>query len=131
MQTTKLLAFAISSFVIGVAGVLWGFVYLRTVEPAGFDLDRSFQILFIVIIGGLGSVAGSFLGAAFIVLLPVALDNAATHAFAGLVDPGHLENLEKVIFGSLIIFFLVKEPRGLAQLWDRAWSWIRRWPLVG
>jgi len=128
---TKLLAFATSSFICGVAGGLWAFTYLGTVEPHGFDLDRSFQVLFIVIIGGLGSVAGSFLGAAFIVLLPVALDNAAARFLSGVVDPGHLENLEKVIFGSLIIFFLVKEPRGLAQLRERAWSWIRRWPLVG
>ncbi|HEY9345834.1 MAG TPA: branched-chain amino acid ABC transporter permease, partial [Inquilinus sp.] len=59
---TKLLAFAVSSFIIAVAGVLWAFAYLRTVEPAGFNLDRSFQILFIIIIGGLGSIRGAFLG---------------------------------------------------------------------
>lgn len=57
---TKLLAFAISSFIIGIAGVLWAFAYLRTVEPAGFNLDRSFQVLFIVIIGGLASIRGAF-----------------------------------------------------------------------
>lgn len=57
---TKLLAFAISSFIIGIAGVLWAFTYLRTVEPAGFNLDRSFQILFIIIIGGLASIRGAF-----------------------------------------------------------------------
>ncbi len=60
---TKLLAFAVSSFIIGVAGALWAFAYLRTVEPAGFNLDRSFQILFIVIIGGLATIRGAFLGA--------------------------------------------------------------------
>ena len=59
-----------SSFYCGVAGALWAFAYLGTVEPHGFDLNRSFQILFIVIIGGLGSVIGSFLGAAFIALFP-------------------------------------------------------------
>ncbi|NOZ14554.1 MAG: branched-chain amino acid ABC transporter permease, partial [Betaproteobacteria bacterium] len=67
---TKLLAFAVSSFVIGVAGVLWGFVYLRTVEPAGFNLDRSFQILFIIIIGGLATIRGAFLGAALVAVFP-------------------------------------------------------------
>ena len=70
---TKLLAFALSSFIVGVAGVLWAFAYLRTVEPAGFNLDRSFQILFIVIIGGLGTLRGAFLGASFIVVLPLIL----------------------------------------------------------
>lgn len=59
---TKLLAFAISGFYLGVAGSLWAFAYLGTVEPHGFDLSRSFQVLFIIIIGGLGSVLGNFLG---------------------------------------------------------------------
>jgi len=127
---TKLLAFATSSFVCGVAGALWAFTYLGTVEPHGFDLDRSFQILFIVIIGGLGSVRGAFFGAAFIVLLPVALDNLAGRLFADVIDPGHLENLEKMIFGGLIILFLIKEPRGLARLSEKAWAWLRRWPLT-
>jgi len=113
---SKLLAFAISSFYCGVAGALWAFAYLGTVEPHGFDLDRSFQILFIIIIGGLGSVAGSFFGAAFIVLLPILLDNVATTFFSGVVDPGHLQNAQKILFGSSIILFLVKEPEGLARL---------------
>jgi branched-chain amino acid transport system permease protein len=87
-------------------------------------------VLFIVIIGGLGSVWGAFLGAAFIVLLPVALDNLAAHLLAGVVDPGHMENLEKMVFGSLIIVFLVKEPRGLARLFEKLLAWLRRWPLT-
>jgi branched-chain amino acid transport system permease protein len=113
---TKLLAFAVSSFYCGVAGALWAFTYLGTVEPHGFDLDRSFQVLFIIIIGGLGSIAGAFLGAAFMVLLPIVMDNLATHVFAGVVDSGHLENVQKVVFGGLIIFFLIKEPEGLWRL---------------
>ncbi|MFZ5896324.1 MAG: branched-chain amino acid ABC transporter permease [Myxococcota bacterium] len=113
---TKLQAFAVSSFYCGVAGALWAFAYLGTVEPHGFDLQRSFQVLFIVIIGGLGSLSGAFWGAAFIVLLPILLNHLATGFFAGVVDPGHLENLQKVLFGSLIIFFLIKEPEGLARL---------------
>ena len=69
----KLTAFAVSSFIVGVAGALWAFTYLGTVEPHGFDLNRSFQVLFIIIIGGMSSILGNFLVAAFIVLLPVAL----------------------------------------------------------
>jgi branched-chain amino acid transport system permease protein len=113
---TKLLAFAISSFYCGVAGVLWAFCYLGTVEPHGLDLTRSFQVLFIIIIGGLGSVSGSFLGAAFLVLLPVLLDRAARYSFSGSLDAGNLENAQKVLFGTLILFVLIKEPEGLARL---------------
>jgi len=126
---TKLVAFAVSSFYCGVAGVLWAFAYLGTVEPHGFDLDRSFQVLFIVIIGGLGSVFGNFLGAAFIVLLPVLLDHLAATLLAGTVDPGNLENLEKIVFGGLIVFFLIKEPDGLARLWQSFRERSRVWPL--
>jgi branched-chain amino acid transport system permease protein len=122
---TKLTAFAVSSFYCGVAGALWAFAYLGTVEPHGFDLDRSFQVLFIIIIGGLGSIAGGFLGAAFIVLLPILMDNIATHFFAGLIDPGHLENLQKVIFGGLIILFLIKEPEGLTRLLRTAFGRVK------
>jgi branched-chain amino acid transport system permease protein len=113
---TKLLAFAVSSFYCGVAGVLWAFCYLGTVEPHGLDLSRSFQVLFIIIIGGLGSVLGSFLGAAFIVLLPVLLDQIAQGLFSGSIDPGNLENAQKLVFGTLILVFLIKEPEGLARL---------------
>jgi branched-chain amino acid transport system permease protein len=127
---SKLSAFALSSFICGVAGALWAFAYLGTVEPHGFDLDRSFQVLFIIIIGGLGSVVGSFLGAAFIVLLPIVMDIVATRLFAGAVDPGHLENLQKLVFGGLIIFFLIKEPQGLARLCRGIGDRVRRWPLA-
>ena len=70
MMRTKLLAFAISSFYCGVAGALYAYTYLGTVEPEAFTLDLSFRVLFMVIIGGIGTVLGSFLGAAFITLLP-------------------------------------------------------------
>jgi branched-chain amino acid transport system permease protein len=127
---TKLLAFATSSFYCGVAGALWAFAYLGTVEPHGFDLDRSFQVLFIIIIGGLGSIAGAFLGAAFIVLLPILMDNVATRFLAGVVDPSNLENLQKLVFGGLIIFFLIKEPEGLARLLRTAAERLRRRAVV-
>jgi branched-chain amino acid transport system permease protein len=116
---TKLLAFAVSSFYIGVAGVLWAFAYLGTVEPHGFDLNRSYQILFIVIIGGLGSLSGAFLGAAFIVLVPIGLSLLASWGFAGAIDSGQLENLQKMLFGGLLIWLLIKEPDGLARLFGR------------
>jgi branched-chain amino acid transport system permease protein len=116
---TKLLAFALSAFYIGVAGVLWAFAYLGTVEPHGFDLNRSYQILFIVIIGGLGSLPGAFLGAAFIVLLPIALSLLSERVFAGSVDSGQLENLQKIVFGGLLIWLLIKEPEGLTRLLTR------------
>ncbi|RMO63169.1 Branched-chain amino acid ABC transporter, permease protein [Pseudomonas amygdali pv. eriobotryae] len=125
----KLLAFAISGFYLGVAGSLWAFAYLGTVEPHGFDLNRSFQILFIIIIGGLGSVQGNFLGAAFIVLFPILLGNLSALLPVGLIDSGQLENIQKMLFGALIIAFLIKEPEGLARLWLRLRQRARVWPL--
>jgi branched-chain amino acid transport system permease protein len=126
---TKLWAFAVSSFYCGVAGALWAFCYLGTVEPHGFDLGRSFQVLFIVIIGGLGSISGAFVGSAFLVFLPLAMDNAADKLFNGKIDPGNLQNLQKILFGVVIIVFLVKEPEGLVRLYRRARERLRRWPL--
>lgn len=126
---TKLLAFAISSFYLGVAGSLWAFTYLGTVEPHGFDLSRSFQILFIIIIGGLGSILGNFLGAAFIVLLPILLSTLSSTLFSGAIDSGQLENIQKIMFGSLIIIFLIKEPEGLAKIWLSLKHKARIWPL--
>ncbi len=116
---TKLLAFALSSFVIGVAGVLWGFVYLRTVEPAGFNLDRSFQILFIIIIGGLATLRGAFLGAALIVLFPLLLSRLGSLLLGQWFDSGVLELCQRIALGALIVGFLIAEPRGLAALWER------------
>lgn len=126
---TKLLAFAISGFFLGVAGALWAFTYLGAVEPHGFDLNRSFQILFIIIIGGLGSILGNFLGAAFIVLFPLLLSNLVALLPTGLIDAGQIENLQKMAFGALIIVFLVKEPEGLARLWQKFRERARLWPL--
>ena len=122
MLRTKLLAFAVSSFYCGVAGALWAFAYLGSVEPQAFDLTRSFQILFMIIIGGVGSVLGAFLGAAFIILLPILL-NVATHTLLPARMSGSLaSNLE------LIVFFLAVEPPGLARLWQIAKEKLRLWP---
>lgn len=129
LYKAKLLAFAISGFYLGVAGSLWAFAYLGTVEPHGFDLSRSFQVLFIIIIGGLGSVLGNFLGAGFIVLFPILLSHVSGLLPAGLIDSGQLENIQKMLFGALIIAFLIKEPEGLARLWQRFRQRARAWPL--
>ena len=116
---TKLLAFAFSSFVIGVAGVLWAFAYLRTVEPAGFNLDRSFEILFIVIIGGLASIRGAFLGAGLIVVFPLVLSRVGQALLGSVFDSGVLEMSQRIILGLLIVGFLIAEPAGLTALLDR------------
>lgn len=129
LPKAKLLAFAISGFYLGIAGSLWAFTYLGTVEPHGFDLARSFQVLFIIIIGGMGSILGNFLGAAFIVLFPLLLSNLAALLPVGLIDAGQLENVQKMIFGALIIAFLIREPDGLARLWQQFRALARRWPL--
>ncbi len=124
---TKLLAFAVSSFYCGVAGAMWAFIYTSAVESSAFEIDRSFQILFMIIIGGLGSILGSFLGAAFIVLLPIFLENAPL--LIGLEIPVNLvTNLQSMIFGALIMFFLIVEPHGLARLWQIGKEKLRLWP---
>jgi branched-chain amino acid transport system permease protein len=125
LMRTKLLAFAVSSFYCGVAGALYAFAYLGTVEPEAYNLDLSFRILFMIIIGGVGSVLGSFLGAAFIVLLPVAL-NILAHGLA--LPTSVASNLELMVFGALIIFFLIVEPHGLARLWQIGKEKLRLWP---
>ncbi|HEY2929674.1 branched-chain amino acid ABC transporter permease [Piscinibacter sp.] len=123
----KLTAFAVSSFIVGVAGALWGFVHLGSWEPAAFSIDRSFQLLFMVIIGGLGSIMGSFFGAAFIVLLPIALNQVP--GWLGIPISTEISaHLEVIIFGALIVFFLIVEPHGLARLWSIAKEKLRLWP---
>ncbi|HYD78931.1 MAG TPA: branched-chain amino acid ABC transporter permease [Paucimonas sp.] len=125
LMRTKLLAFAVSSFYCGVAGALYAFAYLGTVEPEAYNLDLSFRILFMIIIGGVGSILGSFLGAAFIVLLPIFL-NVVAHALS--LPTSVASNLELMVFGSLIIFFLIVEPHGLARLWQIGKEKLRLWP---
>ncbi len=116
---TKLLAFALSSAIIGIAGVLWAFAYLRTVEPAGFNLDRSFQILFIVIIGGLATIRGAFLGAGLIVIFPLVLSRLTGLFLGSVIDPGTIELLERIVLGTVIILFLIAEPNGLSAILSR------------
>ena len=131
IMKTKLLAFAISSFYCGVAGALYAFCYLGTVEPEAFNLDLSFRILFMVIIGGVGSILGSFLGAAFITLLPISLSllfGTVSHLLGVEISHAVLSNVELMVFGGLIIFFLIVEPHGLARLWQIGKEKLRLWP---
>ncbi|GGC54690.1 branched-chain amino acid ABC transporter permease [Chelatococcus reniformis] len=122
---SKLSAFFVGAAVCGVAGALWAFAYLGTVDARSFGLDRSFQVMFIIIVGGMGSIAGNFIGSAFIVLLPILLSQVSDRLFGGTVDAGQLANLQRIAFGALIIWFLIKEPAGLAALAERGWRRLR------
>ena len=131
LMRAKLLAFAVSSFYCGVAGALFAYAYLGTVEPEAFNLDLSFRILFMVIIGGVGTVLGSFLGAAFVTLLPVLLSVTVRYLDSNLnlhIAESTISNLEFMVFGGLIIFFLIVEPHGLARLWQITKEKLRLWP---
>jgi branched-chain amino acid transport system permease protein len=124
---TKLLAFGISSFYCGIAGAELVFLYFGSAETLAFDIAISFLVLFMIIIGGLGSILGSFLGAAFIVLVPIFLTNAPR--LVGLRPPVDLQKeIELMIFGGLIILFLIAEPLGLARLWQIIKQKLRLWP---
>jgi len=123
---TKLLAFAISSFICGVAGAEMFALHLGSVETIAFDVNLSFLILFMVIIGGLGSVMGSIMGAAFMVLTPILLTNVLV-GWVGM-QASSAKHVEFMVFGGLIIFFLIVEPNGLARLWQIAKEKLRLWP---
>ena len=123
---TKLLAFAISSFICGVAGAELFALHLGSVETIAFDVNLSFLVLFMVIIGGLGSVMGSILGAGFMVLTPIALTNVLV-GWVGM-QASSAKHVEFMVFGGLIIFFLIVEPNGLARLWQITKEKLRLWP---
>ncbi|TFL18986.1 branched-chain amino acid ABC transporter permease [Jannaschia formosa] len=123
----KLTAFAVSSFFVGVSGSLFFTVYLGAVEVGeAFGIQKSFLVLFMVIIGGLGSIFGSFAGAAFLVLLPVVLKIVGVDLLGWPTDI--VAHLNLVVVGGLIVFFLVVEPHGLAQLWRLTKEKLRLWP---
>ena len=123
----KLSAFAVSGFFIGISGALFFAVYLGAVEVGeAFGIQKSFLVLFMVIIGGLGSIFGSFAGAAFLVLLPVVLKLVGVDLLGWPTDI--VSHLQLVIVGALIIIFLIAEPHGIAQLWRVAKEKLRLWP---
>ena len=123
----KLTAFAVSSFYCGVAGALWGFVHLGSWEPLAFSINLSFSLLFMIIIGGMGSILGSYFGAFFIVALPIIL-NQLPAKLGVPISTAMASHLEIMIFGFLIIFFLIAEPNGLARLWAIGKEKLRLWP---
>jgi branched-chain amino acid transport system permease protein len=123
----KLSAFAVSSFYIGVAGAMMFALWLSSVEPvSSFGINQSFLVLFMIIIGGLGTVLGSFFGAAFIVLLPLFLTQVLVNGFG--IFPATAKHAEILVMGVLIIVFLIAEPHGLARLWYLAREKLRLWP---
>ncbi len=123
----KLSAFAASSFYVGISGALFFAVYLGAVEVTeAFGIQKSFIVLFMIIIGGLGSVFGSFAGAAFLVLMPVLLKNVMVGEFGW--DTGLAAQIELAIIGLLIVLFLILEPHGLSMLWRLLKEKLRLWP---
>jgi branched-chain amino acid transport system permease protein len=124
---TKLMAFAVSSFYCGVAGALLVFLWYGGAEADVFNVNQSFLILFMVIIGGLGSLLGSYLGAALIFILPIVL-RMLPPALGLEIRSVTVEHLTFVIIGVLIILFLIVEPHGLARLWQVAKQKLRVWP---
>jgi branched-chain amino acid transport system permease protein len=124
---TKLLAFAVSSFYCGVAGALMVFFWYGGSEASVFNINQSFTILFMIIIGGLGSLLGSFLGAALIYILPIILRFVPPELGLPL-QAATVEHITFMVVGVLIVFFLIAEPAGLARLWQIGKQKLRVWP---
>ena len=127
LYRTKLLAFAVSSFYAGVAGAMLVFLWLGASEADSFDINASFLVLFMVIIGGLGSLLGSYLGSVLILGLPIVL-RTLPGKLGIPVNSATVEHLQFMIVGALIIFFLIVEPHGLARLWAIGKEKLRLWP---
>jgi len=124
---TKLLAFAVSSFYCGVAGAMLVFLWYGGAEADTFNINQSFFVLFMVIIGGLGSLLGSYLGAALIFGLPILL-RILPDAVGVPMHSATIEHLSFLIVGALIVFFLIVEPHGLARMWQIVKQKLRVWP---
>src|SRR5690606_17052296 len=116
LMKAKLSAFAVSSYIVGIAGAMFVFLWRGAAEPVAFDIQLSFRVLFIAIIGGLGSILGNFLGAILIVALPVIL-NTLPGAFGVPLSSATVEHLNTMIIGALIIAVLILEPHGMARFW--------------
>jgi branched-chain amino acid transport system permease protein len=123
----KLIAFAVSTFYAGVAGSLICLCYVGAANIEEFNVMTSFALMGMIIIGGLGTLLGSFLGAGFWVMLPIAI-NQSLGAFMEVVPSDILANIEAIIFGGLIVFFLIVEPYGMARLWHTIKDKMRLWP---
>lgn len=127
LMKAKLSAFAVSSYIVGIAGALFVFLWRGAAEPVLFDIQLSFRVLFIVIIGGMGSILGNYLGAILIVALPVII-SAVPRAFGLPIGSAMVEHLNTMIVGATIIGFLILEPHGLARLWAIAREKLIIWP---
>ena len=127
LMKAKLSAFFVSSYIVGIAGALFVFLWRGAAEPNLFDIPLSFRVLFIAIIGGLGSILGNYLGAILIVALPVLL-NFIPDLFGIPVAPATVEHLNTMMIGALIIFFLIIEPHGLARFWAVIREKLIIWP---
>ncbi|MBW2116336.1 MAG: branched-chain amino acid ABC transporter permease [Deltaproteobacteria bacterium] len=123
----KLTAFAVSTFYAGVAGALIAFCYVGVANIEEFNVMTSFALVGMIIIGGLGTVLGSFFGAGFFVILPIAI-NHFLGTFMEVVPADILSNIESIVFGGLIVFFLIVEPYGMARLWHTIKDKMRLWP---
>ena len=128
LMKAKLSAFAVSSYIVGVAGALFVFLWRGAAEPVVFDIPLSFRVLFIAIIGGLGSILGNFLGAILIVALPVMLGTRARRRLGLPISSAMVEHLNTMIIGALIIMFLIVEPHGLARFWAIIREKLIMWP---
>lgn len=128
VASTKLIAFFISNFYIGVAGALFSFAYTTDINLRTHELDRGFQVLFMVIIGGLGTISGSFMGAAFVYLFDIFISLVGDKMMGGALDSAFVENFGKVVTGVVIIVLLIKEPGGFSALWSRYKEKLRTWP---
>ncbi len=127
----KLSAFWVSSFIGGVAGTMLVFCYYKAVTPEQFDLELSIQLLAMVIVGGLGSVLGSYFGAALILLAPVLLNNliaGLTGLFDLKVSADLVSHVPLMVYGALIVGFLLFEPLGLAKIYDNLRKYFLVWP---
>lgn len=127
----KVLAFAVSSFYAGIAGALSSFVYYGIANYEQFTLTQSIEVLAMIIIGGLGSILGSFFGAGFVVFLPIFLDRLfsfISNATGVTMSTAFLAEMKLMVFGGLIILFLVVEPYGLAKLFKNFRDYFRLWP---
>jgi branched-chain amino acid transport system permease protein len=124
----KLLAFAMSSFYCGVAGACMMFLWYGGGEASdAFNINQSFNILFMVIIGGLGSLIGCFFGAALLNIVPIIL-KFGLPAMGLPLAGATAEHINHLFVGALIIFFLIVEPHGLARLWQITKQKLRTWP---
>jgi branched-chain amino acid transport system permease protein len=127
----KLLAFFTSSFIGGITGALLAFCYYRAVTPEQFGFNVSIQLVAMVLVGGLGSVIGGFFGAGFVLLVPIMLTNLVSGLAASgflIVSSNLLAHLPLMIYGGLIIGFLVFEPLGLAKIYDNIRKYFLVWP---